>query len=63
MSEQLGERLSENCIDCHMPRRATDLRFESAEGTIFPPLPDHYIRVDQKATDEYLRRMELNRTR
>lgn len=55
MSEQLGGKIAENCIDCHMPRRATaNLRVETTQGSVFPPLRDHYIRVDQQATDEYL---------
>jgi hypothetical protein len=59
MSETVGARLSENCIDCHMPKRATaNLRMETAVGNVFPPLRDHYIRVDRKATDEYLRGIE-----
>jgi hypothetical protein len=58
MSEQLGQRLSDNCVDCHMPRRGTEnLRLETAAGNVFLPLRDHYIRVDPQATDEYLRAM------
>lgn len=46
---------AENCVDCHMPRRATEkLRLESIEGDVFPPLRDHLIRVDQEATEAYL---------
>ena len=55
MHENLGPKLRENCIDCHMPKRATDkLRVETSVGQIFPPLRDHHIRVDQKATENYL---------
>ncbi|MCC9602449.1 C cytochrome precursor [Stieleria sp. JC731] len=51
-----GIRLSENCVDCHMPRRATKkLRLQSIEGDVFPPLRDHFIRVDKQATDEFLK--------
>ena len=56
MHENLGPKLRENCIDCHMPKRATDkLRVETSVGQIFPPLRDHHIRVDQKATENYLK--------
>ncbi len=55
MNEQLGNRLSDNCIDCHMPVRASEtLQVETGNGNIFPPLRDHFIRVDQQATDEWL---------
>ena len=38
-----------------MPVRETDnLSFETAHGDIFAPLRDHYIRVDDQATEEYL---------
>lgn len=55
MQEELGPKLSENCIDCHMPKRATaNLRVETIGGQVFPPLRDHYIRVDKEATGKYL---------
>ena len=55
MSETVGPEISANCIDCHMPKRATDnLRLETASGNIFPPLRDHYISIDPQATEEYL---------
>ena len=57
MQGQLGERLAENCIDCHMPVRASkNLQVETDQGNIFPPLRDHFIRVDQEATTEFLER-------
>jgi len=50
-----GVNFAENCIDCHMPRRATeDLRLKSVQGDVFPPLRDHYIRVDETATERFL---------
>ena len=56
MAEQLGDRLAENCIDCHMPVRASEnLKVETGQGNIFPPLRDHYIRVDQEATKQFLK--------
>ena len=48
----------ENCIDCHMPRRPTDnLRLQSVEGDVFPPLRDHLIRVDDLSTKQFIDEM------
>lgn len=59
MHGELGSQLAENCVDCHMPKRATaNLRVETLEGNVFPPLRDHYIRVDRQATAEYLNRIK-----
>jgi hypothetical protein len=52
---QEGVDFAENCVDCHMPRRPTqDLRLESIEGDVFPPLRDHYIRVDETASKRFM---------
>jgi hypothetical protein len=56
-SKDIGQPLSDNCIDCHMPRRAGNLHAHTAAGRIFPPLRDHHIRVDQQATAQYLDRL------
>ncbi|MEP0060702.1 multiheme c-type cytochrome [Rhodopirellula bahusiensis] len=51
----LGFKLSDDCVSCHMPSRPTgDLRSQSVKGDIFPVLKDHFIRVDQLATDDFL---------
>lgn len=56
-----GVDFAENCVDCHMPRRPTeDLRLESIEGDVFPPLRDHYIRVDETATKRFMSRLNSN---
>ncbi|TWU03147.1 multiheme c-type cytochrome [Neorhodopirellula pilleata] len=50
-----GIDFKENCIDCHMPRRPTDnLRLQSVEGDVFPPLRDHLIRVDDMSTKQFI---------
>ncbi len=55
MQETLGPKLKDNCVDCHMPKRATEnLRVETMAGQVFPPLRDHLIRVDLEATKAYL---------
>ena len=42
----LGDKIRENCIDCHMPNEGSEnLLLESPEQKIFPPLRDHFIRV------------------
>lgn len=52
---QEGIDFANNCIDCHMPSRPTeDLRLQSVDGDVFPPLRDHLIQVDQRATQEFL---------
>ncbi|WP_145391518.1 multiheme c-type cytochrome [Stieleria neptunia] len=52
---QQGVDFAENCVDCHMPQRPTEnLRLKSIEGDVFPPLRDHYIRVDETATMRFM---------
>jgi hypothetical protein len=52
---QQGVDFADNCVDCHMPQRPTEkLRLESIEGDVFPPLRDHYIRVDEMATERFM---------
>ncbi|KAA5541768.1 C cytochrome precursor [Roseiconus nitratireducens] len=58
-----GIDLADNCIDCHMPTRPTeDLRLRSIAGDVFPSLRDHFVRVDQQATDEFLQRHQSEAT-
>ena len=57
--DTIGSSISENCIDCHMPKRAGDfLKMNTAEGTVFPRLRDHFVRIDGQATEEFLQRLE-----
>ncbi len=51
----LGEKLRENCIDCHMPpNQAADIKIAS-EGEVFKPtMRDHHIRISAEATAKYL---------
>lgn len=54
-----GVDFAQNCVDCHMPRRPTKkLRLKSVEGDVFPPLRDHYIRVDQTATEKFMNNLQ-----
>ena len=60
MSETIGAKIESNCIDCHMPRRATsNMTIDTSQGTVFPPLRDHFIRIDRQASDEFMK--ETNR--
>lgn len=53
--ETSGERIKTNCIDCHMPKKDdTKLEIETEDEVIFPQVRDHYIRVDEDATQELL---------
>ena len=55
MSEEVGPSITDNCIDCHMPKESSDfLKMYTSEGTVFPPLRDHHIRVDEEATKRFL---------
>lgn len=55
MSDELGARGSENCIDCHMPRGDNkNMTLQVSGGTFTVQMIDHYIRVDQGATDAWL---------
>ena len=55
MSDSLHDRISENCIECHMPKRESEnLRLDTASGSVFPPLRDHFIRIDQNAAKEFM---------
>ncbi|OYP34741.1 multiheme c-type cytochrome [Rhodopirellula sp. MGV] len=59
MFERIGESIDSNCIDCHMPKRATEnMSIETASGDVFPPLRDHKIRVDPLSTQSYLNELK-----
>ncbi len=56
MAEKVGEKISDNCIDCHMPKEATlNMQLDSMDGNVFPPLRDHFIHLDNEATQEFLK--------
>ncbi len=57
MREKSQPHHSENCIDCHMPkRRDKETEMETSVGSVFPLLRDHHIRIDQKETDRILKK-------
>lgn len=47
MAGKMGAAIADNCIDCHMPRQKdTEAPIAtSADGTAFPMIRDHHIRV------------------
>ncbi|MCR9292231.1 MAG: C cytochrome precursor [bacterium] len=58
--ELLGEqRIRENCIDCHMLEvDMSDIKLNSGGQRLMPTMRDHYIRVWDEATEEYLQQLD-----
>jgi hypothetical protein len=57
MADELGEKISENCVECHMPMGDNEnMTLQVTGGSFTVRMIDHYIRVDQQATEEYLSR-------
>jgi hypothetical protein len=54
MATDLGQRVSDNCIACHMPISQNEDMTNVAGGDLQTLMADHYIRVDQAATRRYL---------
>jgi len=52
--EIVGEKIRENCIDCHMPRKdITDIQEESG-GEAGPKMRDNFIKVWNLESEKYL---------
>jgi len=50
-----GEKIASNCIDCHMPvKKDKGLKIETTATDLFPEVRDHFIRVDEEATQRVL---------
>ncbi len=55
MSEELGDRITDNCISCHMPIGDNErMTLQLSSGTFSLSMIDHYIRIDKKATTEQM---------
>ena len=55
MSDELGARVSDNCVNCHMPRGDNEnMTLQVSGGTFTVQMIDHYIRVDRDATAAWL---------
>lgn len=55
MSDELGERISDNCISCHMPTSENEaVTLRTTGGAFSVQMVDHYIRVNRDATKAYL---------
>ena len=64
MSNQLGDKAAENCVDCHMPKGDVErMTMQVAGGSFTMTMIDHYIRVDRKATKAYLDRQQRQAAR
>jgi mono/diheme cytochrome c family protein len=61
MSEKLGNKIRENCVDCHMPR-VQDLKIdiETTGGFEFPIMPDHLIGIYPEISKRMLKRFSGN---
>lgn len=56
LSGQLGAKIADNCVSCHMPLSDNhDILMQSSQGDFVMPMVDHYIRVDRSSSDQYLR--------
>lgn len=57
--EQLGDKLADNCIDCHMLNLdMNDIKLISGDERFVPKMRDHYITVWPEATEEFLKQMQ-----
>jgi hypothetical protein len=55
MSKKLGPSVADNCVDCHMPIGDNEnMTLQVSGGSFTVRMIDHYIRVDERATTEYL---------
>ena len=55
MSKKLGPSVADNCVDCHMPMGDNaNMTLRVSGGSFTVRMIDHYIRVDEKSTAEYL---------
>lgn len=58
MSVKLGEKISKNCIDCHMPMKFDSLVVvKTATSEAKNPMRDHFIGIDIEASDRMLEKM------
>lgn len=57
MAEELGPRVADNCVECHMPMGDNEnMTLQVSGGSFTVQMIDHYIRVDQQATKNFLSR-------
>ena len=61
MTDQIGTRIRNNCIDCHMPkRRDKQMPLATQKGMHFPLLRDHHIQIDLDATERVLKQLKTS---
>jgi hypothetical protein len=64
LSEELGRRLNDHCVRCHMPsHRDSEGVMETAEGDLLPLLRDHFIQARPEGGQQVIEevRAELHR--
>ena len=55
MSDRLGDRIADNCVDCHMPTGDNEGMTLQVSGGLFTVrMIDHFIRIDKRASEQYL---------
>jgi hypothetical protein len=55
--EHSGERIADNCIDCHMPKEDDKQMGMATESKqVFPEIRDHFIRVHPESTEAVLKK-------
>lgn len=56
LSARLGDTIAKDCISCHMPiSEDKETPLKTRRGTVFPSMVDHHIRIDHKATEDFLK--------
>lgn len=55
MAPEIGHAISENCVDCHMPRLPIKSTvFDTPGAKLHPTMVDHRVAVDREATAKFL---------
>ncbi len=50
-----GQRITSNCIGCHMPKQNDEnTKMEAADKEFFPEIRDHFIRIEKESSREVL---------
>ena len=57
MQPELGHKIADNCIDCHMPgRQDQTTRVQNASGIELTTMPEHLIGIYPDATQRFMKR-------
>ena len=56
MEPELGHKIADNCIDCHMPgRQDQTTRVQNASGIELTTMPEHLIGIYPDATQRFMK--------